>query len=184
MEYLSKTYTSQKADDEKGMVTYSYTMSVSEGDSITVVAECSIEGSITESIVVGEGDSKDTDGKDDDKKDYDGKDYDRTKDDGKNNTDVESESSDFSMGDLSTSYLFWAIIILVIATLVALLMLQRTRKIEVDEDKNRGENEERKSDEMSSEMKDAMQAKIAALEKQAARSKGKSGSVNRKKMER
>ena len=48
----------------KGMVTYSYTVSASEGDAISVTAECSLGSSITESFRVGEG-GKD-DGKDDD----------------------------------------------------------------------------------------------------------------------
>lgn len=56
VEVLNKTYTSQQLDDAKGMVTYSYTVKASDGDVISVTAECSIDGSITETHTVGEYD--------------------------------------------------------------------------------------------------------------------------------
>jgi hypothetical protein len=60
VEVLSESYTTQTVDDKgKGMVTYSYTVSTSDGDVISVTAVCSIEGSITETLTVGSGDDKD-----------------------------------------------------------------------------------------------------------------------------
>jgi hypothetical protein len=66
VEVLSESYTSQTTDGGKGMVTYSYTLTASDGDVISVTAECSIDGSATETLTVGEGGSKD-DPKDDPK---------------------------------------------------------------------------------------------------------------------
>ena len=91
VEVLNETYTSQEVDGEKGkgMVVYSYNVTASDGDAISVTAKCSVYGSVTETIKAGEdGGSKD-DGKDDGK--VDGKDD--GKDDGENKTDDDTDDT-------------------------------------------------------------------------------------------
>jgi hypothetical protein len=60
VEYLTKTYSSQKVDDGKGMVTYSYSVTASDGDVISVTAKCSDHGSLTDTLTVeADGGGKD-----------------------------------------------------------------------------------------------------------------------------
>jgi hypothetical protein len=124
VEVLSETYTSQTVDDKgKGMVTYSYTVTASDGDVISVTAECSIDGSITEFLTVGEGGSKD-DPKDDPRKDY--PDKNTTKDDPNQDGDSDKENN-------TTLLLSGAIVgmLVIIIALVAVLRdwgKGRTRK--------------------------------------------------------
>ncbi len=59
VEYLVESYTTQTVDDAKGLVTYSYTVVASEGDVISVNAECSIEGDLTGTHTVGSSDKDD-----------------------------------------------------------------------------------------------------------------------------
>jgi hypothetical protein len=129
VELLSETYTSQTVDEKgKGMVTYSYTVTASDGDVISVTADCSIDGSITEFLTVGEGDSKD-DPKDD-PKDYPDKDN-YTKDDPKR--DDPSKDGDSDQANNTTLLLSGAIVgmVVIIIALVAVLRdwgKGRTRK--------------------------------------------------------
>ncbi len=71
LEVLNETYTSQKVDDEKGkgMVVYSYNVTASDGDVMAVTVECSVSGSVTGTLTVGEDDGKDEPLRDDTDKD-------------------------------------------------------------------------------------------------------------------
>lgn len=131
VEVLSETYTSQELS-EKGMVTYSYSVIASEGDYISVTAECSIDGSITETLTVGEGDIKD-----DPKKDY--PDKNTTKDDPnreeptKNGgTDQDGESSQEN-GDIVM--LLGAIIGVLVVIIVLLALFLKKQKGTTKKDK-------------------------------------------------
>ena len=118
VEVLSETYTSQTVDEEKGkgLVTYSYNVSASDGDVISVTAECSIDGDITETLTVGSSDGKD------DPKDYPDKD-DPTRDDPDNVGDS-NKDGDSSQDNGEIIMLLGAIIgvLVVIAVLVAMLL--------------------------------------------------------------
>jgi flagellar basal body-associated protein FliL len=74
VEVLNKTYATQELDSEKSVVMYSYTVAASEGDLIYVTAECSVDGSLSEKLIVDSGGEKPP-GEDDKKDDTTQKNY-------------------------------------------------------------------------------------------------------------
>lgn len=128
-EYLKETYTSQSTDDAKGMVVYSYNVTASEGDVISVTAECSVSGSATETLTVGEDggdkdDGKDDDGKDDDGKDDGGKDDPRRDDPTKNDPEGNISTKDRGM-ETWVLYAIVGAVIIIIALVVVIGSLSK-----------------------------------------------------------
>jgi hypothetical protein len=117
VEVLSETYTSQELG-EKGMVTYSYSVAASDGDVISVTAECSIDGSITGSLIVGD-DSKD-DGKDDPSKDDPWKEY-PDKNTSKKDPNQDDETNQENGNILLLSGAIVGVLVVIIALLAVLL---------------------------------------------------------------
>ena len=152
VEYLSETYTSQELS-EKGMVTYSYTVTASDGDVISVTAECSIDGSAAETLTVGEGgggkdDPKDDPNdypKDDPNKEYPPKDDPKSEDPTKEEPDNVGDTSkdgDSSQDNENIIFLLGAIIgvLVVIVVLVGMLLKKQkgtTKKDGTKKDKNK-----------------------------------------------
>jgi Ca2+/Na+ antiporter len=134
VEVLSETYTSQTVDDKgKGMVTYSYTVTAAERDVISVIAECSIDGSIMETITIGEGDTKDDPTKDDPTKDDPTKD-DPTRDDPNEDTNPD-QKGESDPEDENITLLLAAIAGMLIVIIVLLAMLLRKQKGTTKKDK-------------------------------------------------
>jgi hypothetical protein len=117
VEVLRETYTTQEVSAEKNLVTYYYTITASDRDVISVTAECNIEGSITETLIVGEDGSSKDNGTDD-KKDYD---KDKTKDEDSDNGVKASQDNE------NITLLLAAIagVLIVIIILIALLMRKK-----------------------------------------------------------
>jgi hypothetical protein len=133
VETLKETYTTQKADDAKGMVTYSYAVTATDGDVITVTAECSIDGSIMETLTVGSTDNKD-DGKDypdkNNTKDYPDKDgYNKDDPFRKDPTDSgDSDQKGDSNDENGTILILSGAIVGVLVIIIALLVVLRDKK--------------------------------------------------------